>query len=244
MEDYAAKMLLKTDAALREYVTGHVQYREAAVLAALDELRRRGQPAPEEAALRPGLEAGAAAQRTLDEAAEAERQQTAAPEATAAEETGPALFSPGTILMFSLFFSMLAGGVLLGLNLARLRRWGALVGLGLFLAAYLVASTLAMNWLVARFGLNPLLSLALNVPAILAYLLWFWPRYVGAEPYRSRGWLLVHSRTTAERRNAQAAGQVVPRRSGRRAYQPWCSTDKDVMPYGLTVYTSPPSSSV
>ena len=42
MEDYAAKMLLKTDAALREYVTGHVQYREAAVLAALDELRRRG----------------------------------------------------------------------------------------------------------------------------------------------------------------------------------------------------------
>ena len=53
MEDYAAKMLLKTDAALREYVTGHVQYREAAVLAALDELRRRGQPAPEEAALRP-----------------------------------------------------------------------------------------------------------------------------------------------------------------------------------------------
>ena len=63
MEDYAAKMLLKTDAALREYVTGHVQYREAAVLAALDELRRRGQSAPEEAALRPKLETGAAAQR-------------------------------------------------------------------------------------------------------------------------------------------------------------------------------------
>ena len=68
MEDYAAKMLLKTDAALREYVTGHVQYREAAVLAALDELSRRGQPAPEEAALRPGLETGAAAQRIRDDA--------------------------------------------------------------------------------------------------------------------------------------------------------------------------------
>ena len=46
MEDYAAKMQLKTDAALREYVNGYAQYREAAVLAAFDELRRRGQPAP------------------------------------------------------------------------------------------------------------------------------------------------------------------------------------------------------
>jgi hypothetical protein len=53
MEDYAAKMQLKSDTALRDYVTGYAQYREVAVLAAFDELRRRGQPAPEEAALRP-----------------------------------------------------------------------------------------------------------------------------------------------------------------------------------------------
>jgi hypothetical protein len=189
MEDYAAKMLLKTDAALREYVTGHVQYREAAVLAALEELRRRGQPAPEEAALRPSLEAGAAAQRTLDEAAETERRSTM-PTPVEAEETGPALYSPGTILMFSLFFSMLAGGILLGLNLGRLRRWGALVGLVIFLILYLIASSLALNWLVARFGFNPLISLALNLPAIGAYLLWFWPRHIGAESYQSRSWLM------------------------------------------------------
>ena len=55
MEDYAAKMPLKSDADLRGYVTGYAQYREAAVLAAFDELRRRGQPAPEEPALRPAL---------------------------------------------------------------------------------------------------------------------------------------------------------------------------------------------
>jgi hypothetical protein len=63
MEDYAAKMALKPDAALREYVTGHAQYREDAVLAALDELRRRGQPALEEATLRPQLEAAACPRR-------------------------------------------------------------------------------------------------------------------------------------------------------------------------------------
>ena len=62
-EDYAAKMALKADAALREYVSGHYQYREEAVLAALAELRQRGQPAPEEETLRPALESGAAARR-------------------------------------------------------------------------------------------------------------------------------------------------------------------------------------
>jgi hypothetical protein len=121
MEDYAAKMLLKTDAALREYVTGYVQYREAAVLAAFDELRRRGQPAPEEAALRPGLEEAAAAQRAAEEAAEAERRQADEAEDPTAV-AGPALYSPITIVLFSIPFTFLAGGTLLGINLWRLDR--------------------------------------------------------------------------------------------------------------------------
>ena len=142
MEDYAAKMLLKTDAALREYVTGHVQYREAAVLAALDELRRRGQPAPEEAALRPALEAGAAAQRPLDEAAEAAQNRTRpaeTPDVVEVDETAPALYSPVTIVLFSIPFTFIAGGVLLGLNLWRLGRKQALLGLVAFIVAYLLA---------------------------------------------------------------------------------------------------------
>ncbi len=191
MEDYAAKMQLKPDAALRDYVTSHAQYREEAVLAAFDELRRRGQPAPEEAALRPVVEAALAASQQAAAAASKEavrRRPALNPENP--EATGPALYSPGTILLFSLFFSLLAGGALLGINLGKLKRWGALAGLGLFLVGYLLASAAALTWLAARFGLNPLLSLVLNVPAVLAYLLWFWPRYVGADPYRSRGWLL------------------------------------------------------
>jgi len=60
MEDYAAKMALKPDATLRDYVRDYAQYREGAVLAALAELRVRGQPAAEEATLRPQLEAALA----------------------------------------------------------------------------------------------------------------------------------------------------------------------------------------
>ncbi len=194
MEDYAAKMLLKTDAALREYVTGHVQYREAAVLAALDELRRRGQPAPEEAALRPTLEAGAATQRTLDEAEvarqEAVRPSTAAPaEAEAVDESSPALYSPVTILLFSVPFTFLAGGVLLGLNLWRLGRKRALLGLVLFIVLYLGLGVLALQWALPRFGLSSWYGPLFNLPAILAYMLWFWPRNMGGVSYRSRSWL-------------------------------------------------------
>ncbi|GAB3861077.1 hypothetical protein GCM10028822_40000 [Hymenobacter terrigena] len=192
MEDYAAKMLLKTDAALREYVTGHVQYREAAVLAALDELRRRGQPAPEEEALRPSLEAGAAAQRTIDEAAEA-AQERARPadtfDATEPDETAPALYSPVTIVLFSIPFTLLAGGVLLGLNLWRLDRKRALLSLVIFIVAYLLAGMLALSWALPRFGLSPWYGPLFNLPAILAYVLWFWPRYVGQPVYRNRSWL-------------------------------------------------------
>lgn len=195
MEDYAAKMLLKTDAALREYVTGHIQYREAAVLAALDELRRRGQPAPEEATLRPALETGAAAQRALDEA-EVARQAAARPaaaatpaEAEAVDENSPALYSPVTIVLFSVPFTFLAGGVLLGLNLWRLDRKRALLGLVLFLVAYIIALVIALKWALPIYGLRTWYGLLINLPPTLAYVLWFWPRNMGGVSYRSRSWL-------------------------------------------------------
>ena len=189
MEDYAAKMLLKSDAALREYVTGHAQYREAAVLAALDELRRRGLPAPEEAALRPNLETAAAAQRTVEEAAEAERRQAAVEADPAAAPTGPVLYSPVTIVLFSVPFTMLAGGTLLGLNLWRLNRKRALLGLVAFMVAYVLLGALALAWALPRYGLSPWYGPMFNLPAILAYVLWFWPRHVGAVNYRNRSWL-------------------------------------------------------
>ena len=196
MEDYAAKMLLKTDAALREYVTGHAQYREAAVLAALDELRRRGQPAPEEAALRPALETGAAAQRTLDEAAEAqvlaERpapvRALGEPEAIPAD--APSLYSPLAIILFSIM-SVPIGGILLGMNLFRVGQKKALLGLGLFILAYLGAG-MALLGLAASQGSSVYVwgLLGLNLLATMVYLQWFWPRYVGGTLYRSRSTLV------------------------------------------------------
>lgn len=182
MEDYAAKMELKSDAALRAYVTDYAQYRDEAVLAALSELRRRGHPAPEEAELRPLLEAA------VQQQAEASRQaQVAAEEPT---DDLPALYSPVGILVISATVSVVAGAVLLALNLQRLKRTGAIVGLIAFVLAYLVAEVFVFQWLMSQRLLSPMVSLLLDVPLMLAYMWWFWPRYVRTYEFKARNWLL------------------------------------------------------
>jgi hypothetical protein len=189
-EEYADKMARKTDAELHQYVTGRAQYREDAVLAALDELTRRGQPHPEEAALRPALTVVVQEQQAREAAA---RQLAEAPEEDEAElpQNVPALYSPSTIGLFTMLplpmLTMIGGGVLLGMNLFRLRRLRALAGLTLFVIAYLVVGSQLLAWAIMYQGLNPFLGTMLfNIPALMAYLLWFWPRYLATPAYRSR----------------------------------------------------------
>ena len=187
MEDYAAKMALKPDAALREYVVGYTQYREEAVLAALDELRQRGQPAPEEASLRPLLEAAVQQQA----AAQPLQPLPSSSEAAVPEAEQPVLYTPGVIVLFSVMFNtILAGAVLLALNLRQVKRSKAIWGLAAFVLAYMVGESLLLNGLLRKGPLNPLILPLLNLPAILAYVLWFWPRYVGTYQFQPRGWLV------------------------------------------------------
>ncbi|MVN76421.1 hypothetical protein GO988_08795 [Hymenobacter sp. HMF4947] len=186
MEDYAAKMALKPDAALREYVTGYAQYREAAVLAALDELRRRGQPAPEEAALRPSLEAAVQEQTEAAKVA-----QLSAPAALERDDANlPELYTPVAIMLFSVMFSVVAGAVLLALNLRQLKRQGAVLKLVLLVVAYLALKTLLFKYLTEHYKISALLLSVLDLPLILTYVLWFWPRYVNTTQFQPRSWLL------------------------------------------------------
>ncbi|RZK24266.1 MAG: hypothetical protein EOO56_02045 [Hymenobacter sp.] len=189
MEDYAAKMALKSDAALREYVAGHAQYREGAVLAALNELRQRGQPAPEDASLRPALEVAVQEQQAVA-ASLASPTTRAGEEPAVPEAEQPVLYTPGVIVLFSVLFNTIAGAVLLAMNLHQLKRTKAIWGLAAFVALYLVGEWLLLNAMVQKGAVNPMLLSILNLPAILAYILWFWPRYVGTYRFQSRSWLV------------------------------------------------------
>ncbi|WP_303309522.1 LptF/LptG family permease [Hymenobacter sp. BT730] len=190
-EEYAAKMATKSLAELLQYVTARYQYREDAVLAALDELARRGQPYAEADALRPSLEAAVREQEVQQAAArqlsEADDSEVVADAAT----TDTALYSPISITILSVFFSMLAGGILLCINLFRLGRVRAMLGLILFLVVYLLLGTQLLVWGIMQHSINPFLAaLLFNGVALAAYLFWFWPRYVGTASYRNRSLLL------------------------------------------------------
>ena len=183
MEDYAAKMALKPLAALREYVTGHAQYREEAVLAALNELRQRGQPAPEDADLRPQLEATVQAQTQAASALAA-----AAPEPDAADL--PQLYSPLGIVIVSALVSVVLGAILLAINLYQLNRRRAIIGLMAFTVAYIVARALLLKWLLVHHLFSPWIAPLIDLPIIAAYVWWFWPRYIGKPHFQARNWLL------------------------------------------------------
>ncbi|SHJ35826.1 hypothetical protein SAMN02745146_2906 [Hymenobacter daecheongensis DSM 21074] len=188
-EEYADKMARKTDAELHHYVTGRAQYRDDAVLAALDELARRGQPHPEDYQVRPELEAVVQAQ--VAQAAEVRQLAERQTEVAAAPDS-PVLYSPVTIAMFSMFFSFLAGGILLAINMFRLKEGRKGLAVVMFMLGLMLASSYALQWLMQTYALGlrtQLVSVAINLVAVLAYLLFFWPRYVGARPYVSRPWL-------------------------------------------------------
>ncbi|OUJ73418.1 hypothetical protein [Hymenobacter crusticola] len=189
-EEYAAKMALKTDAELQRYVTGRAEYRDDAVLAALDELARRGKPHPDETALRPVLEVGIRAQQVQLDAEDQRLGMHETNDVVEAEETSPRLYSPVTITWFSVLFSMLAGGVLLGLNLRQLGRSGAIVRLVMFMLLYFVGGMLLLNWFMQHYGLSRWMLSVFNLPAIVVYIFWFWPRYVRTHTYQSRNWLI------------------------------------------------------
>ncbi|UYZ58527.1 hypothetical protein [Hymenobacter latericus] len=191
MEDYAAKMVGKTDAELQLYVARRAEYREQAVLAALSELERRGHAIDNLVALRSELQASLAK-------SEAEALRNPAPEPAwmtkpaATEEPeqpapdAPALYSPTTVVVFSVF-SFLIGGVLMLMNLLRLRRYGGAA----LLVALVVLGISGLGWISRLIAVRPeYIFLGINVVLAALYVYVLWPNFIGAQTYRPRGWLM------------------------------------------------------
>ncbi|KUG06096.1 hypothetical protein [Solirubrum puertoriconensis] len=191
MEDYAAKMAGKTDAELLLYVERRAEYREQAVLAALSELERRGRTIDNVATLRTELQASLVkteAEARLNPAPEP----TWATKATEPEEIeevaadAPALYSPTTVVVFSVF-SFLIGGVLMLLNLLRLRRYGGAA----LLVALVALGISGLSWMSGLLEIRPeYVFLGINVVLAALYVYVLWPYFIGAQAYRPRGWLM------------------------------------------------------
>jgi hypothetical protein len=188
-DEYAEKMSRKPLSELRLYVQNRVEYREEAVLAALSELEKRGEQPTEAAAIRaellPIVEQQRAAQvKTVAATPAAD----IVPGQAAGTEEGPALYSPGTIVLFSMLFSFFVGGILMTINMFKLKEVGKALRIMLFVAVML-GCYYYVHWAAIPNQTQMIISVVVQLVAIFAYLLYFWPRYVGARPYVSRQWL-------------------------------------------------------
>ncbi|TGE15647.1 hypothetical protein [Hymenobacter elongatus] len=189
-EEYAEKMPRKTDAELLLYLRNRAEYREDAVLAALEELTRRGHQPADAESIRAELQPVVDQQRQERQALEARRIAVeATPETLTTEAAGPALYSPGTIALFSMLISFLAGGALLVLNMVRLKESGKALRVVAFMIGFMVASSYTLQWLMQTYGPHLWFVSVVNLIAALTYLLYFWPQYVGPRAYVSRQWL-------------------------------------------------------
>ncbi|GAB2946565.1 hypothetical protein GCM10027048_09420 [Hymenobacter coalescens] len=187
MEDYAAKMAGKTDADLLRYVEHRAEYIDDAVLAALTELERRGHAVPDAAALRTELEAAARRQAAAAPVAPVPPPWARAQATEEVEEVpaGPELYTPTTVAIYSVF-SFLIGGILMLLNLLRLRRYG---GAALLLALVILV-VWAGSWTADYFKLLPqYVLLGINFVLALLYVYVLWPYFIGRQHYRPRNWL-------------------------------------------------------
>ena len=197
-DEYAEKMSRKSLSELLLYVRNRTEYREDAILAALDELERRGEPPAEAAAIRAELLPVVEQQRQQKASTLlVKRAAETGPGQVPAEVEGPALYSPGTIVLFSMLFSFLAGGALLVINMFRLKESGKALRVVLFVIALSLASSYGLQWVMASYKaqigsismVGRFFSVAVNLVAVMTYLLYFWPRYVGPRPYVNRQWL-------------------------------------------------------
>ncbi|MBC8085267.1 MAG: hypothetical protein H7Z21_18880 [Hymenobacter sp.] len=190
-DEYAEKMSRKSLSELLLYVHNRGEYREEAILAALDELERRGELPAAAVALRAELRPVVEQQRQQKAliVAVTPAAKVASAQVLAAEE-GPALYSPGTIVLFSMLFTFMAGGVLLVINMFRLKESGKALRVALFVMVLLLAYVYGLQWMMVSYKAQIwFFRLAVNLVAILAYLQYFWPRYVGPRPYVNRQWL-------------------------------------------------------
>ncbi|MDQ4140177.1 MAG: hypothetical protein M3142_06595 [Bacteroidota bacterium] len=167
---YVNKMAAKTELELLEYFHNHQKYVPEAVLAAVNELQKRGRTFTEAelATLEP--ERQAVRQAAIEEIAR---------NAEAEEETEevPQLYTPSTILGFSIFFSLLFGGVLLATNIRQIgNRRGSWAVIG-FSILYMFIEVVAMY----QFKRSSTMSLAFNLVGAFILNYYFWPKYVGVQ---------------------------------------------------------------
>ncbi|RYE19718.1 MAG: hypothetical protein EOP51_19335 [Sphingobacteriales bacterium] len=178
---------------LHDYINNYQKYWPDAIEAAVTELKNRGEIF------------------TLEEQAEIERRIALRKEASKEliveeptvqpkwqdvpmKEEEPKLYSQVAVIGFTIFATVIAGGILMSNNLKQLGNEKGRKLIVLFTVAWF-----AIEMMVSlAFGVSSVLSIGFNIGSSLVFGLFFWPRYIGPIAYTSKSilkplaiWILV-----------------------------------------------------
>ncbi len=166
---------------LHDYINNYQKYWPDAIEAAVAELKNRGEvfTLEEQAEIEKRIEIRRQA------AKEMELQEPPARtlwEEVPLKENEPELYSQVAIVAFTLFFSLIVGGILMSANLKRL---GKKKGRTLVIL-FTVACVMIEIVLFLLLGANGIIPIIFNVCASLIFALLFWKKYIGEQHYSSK----------------------------------------------------------
>jgi len=174
-------MALKSDEDLMLYITNAERYTPEAVNAAIAELQKRGKhfEAEEIAALNDRV------QIRQQELALQESQGSFGighPGIVTEDETAPLLYSSRAILTFSVFFSLLAGAILLAINIKDKKAKRVLI---VSVIAYFIAINIILSFIPHKNNYGT--GLIVNGIGSMLMMHFFWSKYIGKDTeYRAR----------------------------------------------------------
>jgi hypothetical protein len=169
--EYSASLRILPEEKLREYIENPEIYQDDAVIAAIWELERRRPLRKDEKNLLVEISDRFKFQNPA-------LQDSFINEFKTGENDLPSLYSVRSIQVFSVLFSVLAGGILMAINFSRTTQKVEAVKVLTFSLAYTLISVFISMFLGTQ---SPLISLILNLlGAFLIYEL-FWKRVLGIE---------------------------------------------------------------
>jgi hypothetical protein len=169
--EYSAGIRRLTEEKLREYIEKPESFHDEAILAAIWELRNRRKLLSDENSLEARL-----TERLIPVVAE--KGEIVIPEPVSNLSVLPSLYSIRSIQVFSVLFSVIAGGILMAINFNRTTRKNEAFKVLGFSIAYTLISFLIFSLLGTQ---SPFLTIILNLLGAFLIDQLFWKRVLGSE---------------------------------------------------------------
>jgi hypothetical protein len=176
--DFEELMTQKSDVELIEYLSDIDRYMSGAIIAAVKELKKRGQKFTDDELN--DIKEKIAKKIETEEEEDISWNSNSWKKKVVTDQNAPLLYSHGVILAFSTIFTVIFGAVLLSINISDKKKKLTLIGFGILYTTLVII----ISNLIPQISL---LTIAMNAGGGFILTSTFWNKYVGKETkYRTK----------------------------------------------------------